>query len=337
MWTRAGRQADADSPGTFEPLQRPGKPAIAWDDRAARDALVSALVNDATTLVAALADAELDQQAAQALALVALVAGQDVEPAEGSDGTDGRWRIARRVAPDRMISTVDPQARHVHKTVHQRQDGYKAHTLRQRPILLTNVVSVLVGFALYANFLGTASYVEAPTETGYGFGVSTLVGGLCMLPGGAAMMALSPVSARLISWRGPRATLILGSLVIALGYLLRIIFTGELWHVLVAATVASAGAAVAYSAMPALILDAIPHDEAAAATGMNTLARGIGTSLASAAATALLSALTVTVAGTTFPARAAFVAFFICGTVTAALAALLMLVVRPSRSPAPLL
>lgn len=58
---------------------------------------------------------------------MALVAGQDVEPAEGSDGTDGRWRIARRVAPERVISVVDPQARHVHKTVHHRQDGYKAH------------------------------------------------------------------------------------------------------------------------------------------------------------------------------------------------------------------
>ena len=55
------------------------------------------------------------------------MAGQDVEPAEGSDGTDGRWRIARRVAEDRVISVVDPQARHVHKTVHHRQDGYKAH------------------------------------------------------------------------------------------------------------------------------------------------------------------------------------------------------------------
>jgi hypothetical protein len=105
----------------------PGKPRIAWDDKTARDALVSALVNDANTIVAALADAELDPAAAQALALLALVAGQDVEPAEGSDGTDGRWRIARRVAEQRVISVVDPQARHVHKTVHHRQDGFKGH------------------------------------------------------------------------------------------------------------------------------------------------------------------------------------------------------------------
>ena len=64
---------------------------------------------------------------AAALALLALVAGQDVEPAEGSDGTDGRWRIARKVAPDRVISTVDPDARHTRKSPEARRDGYRAH------------------------------------------------------------------------------------------------------------------------------------------------------------------------------------------------------------------
>lgn len=105
----------------------PGKPRIVWDDKTARDALVSALVNDANLIVAELAGAKLDEPAAQAVALLALVAGQDVEPADGSDGTDGRWRIAHRVAEDRVIPTVDPQARHTRKTVHHRQDGYKAH------------------------------------------------------------------------------------------------------------------------------------------------------------------------------------------------------------------
>jgi hypothetical protein len=105
----------------------PGKPSIAWDDKAARDALVSALVGDATAILAELDEADLDDKAASAVALLALVAGQDVEPAQGSDGTDGRWRIARKVATDRVISTVDTEARHVHKTVHHRQDGFKAH------------------------------------------------------------------------------------------------------------------------------------------------------------------------------------------------------------------
>jgi len=105
----------------------PGKPQIDWEDPAAKDALVSALVNDARALVEALQDAELDERAQAAVALLALVAGQDVEPAEGSDGTDGRWRIARKVAHDRVISTVDPQARHTRKSSEGRRDGYRAH------------------------------------------------------------------------------------------------------------------------------------------------------------------------------------------------------------------
>ena len=117
---------------------RPGKPEIAWDDPAARDELVSALVGDARAVLAEIearhrdgdGDGDgLDDQATQAVALLALVAGQDVEPAEGSDGTDGRWRIARRTAPDRTISTVDPDSRHAHKTRERRQDGFKAHVV----------------------------------------------------------------------------------------------------------------------------------------------------------------------------------------------------------------
>lgn len=104
-----------------------GKPTIVWDDPDARDAVTDALVGDAHRLLGHLPDQELGPKAAEAVALLALVAGQDVEPVEGSDGTDGRWRIARRVAPDRVISTVDPDARHVHKTVRRRQDGFKAH------------------------------------------------------------------------------------------------------------------------------------------------------------------------------------------------------------------
>ena len=84
-------------------------------------------MNDANALVAALEDQDLGEQAASAVALLALVAGQDVEPAEGSDGTDGRWRIARKVAEDRVISVNDPDARHTRKSPENRRDGYRAH------------------------------------------------------------------------------------------------------------------------------------------------------------------------------------------------------------------
>jgi Transposase domain (DUF772) len=109
---------------------QPGRPPIDWDDPAAKEKLVSGLVNDALAVLAELAgpgSPQRDPAAADALGLLALVAGQDVEPAEGSDGTDGRWRIARKVAPDRVISTVDREARHTRKPKSQRRDGFRGH------------------------------------------------------------------------------------------------------------------------------------------------------------------------------------------------------------------
>lgn len=127
---------------TGQDYDQPGKPRIAWDDQAARDELVSALVGDALALLAALdvdAISRAGGKPADAVALLALVAGQDVEPAVDSDGTDGRWRIARATAPDRVISTVDPETRHAHKTRERRQDGFKAHVVVEPDTGLTTV------------------------------------------------------------------------------------------------------------------------------------------------------------------------------------------------------
>jgi IS5 family transposase len=100
-----------------------GKPVCAWDDPDAKAALVNGLVHDARAVLAALEGTELAGEQTDAVGLLALVAGQDVEP--GND--DGTWRIARQVAPDRVISMVDPEARHMHKSVSEYRDGYKAH------------------------------------------------------------------------------------------------------------------------------------------------------------------------------------------------------------------
>ena len=123
----AGAAAVVAEHCTAHDYDDPGKPKIAWNDAQARADLVDGLVGDAHRLLGYLPEQELDAKAAEAVALLALIAGQDVEPVEGSDGTDGRWQIAQNVAPDRVISVVDPDTRHAHKTVHRRQDGFKAH------------------------------------------------------------------------------------------------------------------------------------------------------------------------------------------------------------------
>ena len=108
---------------TAHGYDQPGKPVCAWDDPQAKQALVTGLVNDALRVLTAVGEAQWDAEQAEAVALLALVAGQDVEPGD----RPGTWRIARRVAPDRVISTVDPQARHTRKTSAHKRDGYKGH------------------------------------------------------------------------------------------------------------------------------------------------------------------------------------------------------------------
>jgi transposase len=100
-----------------------GKPVVDWSDKVARDQLITGLVTDAFAVLSATSDLALDTEQTDAVGLLALLSGQDVEPGE----TEGTWRIARRVAKDRVISTVDPEARHGHKSTAVRKDGLKAH------------------------------------------------------------------------------------------------------------------------------------------------------------------------------------------------------------------
>ena len=112
-----------------------GKPPCDWDDRKAREALVDALVRDAHAALEVLDGHELDGPAAEAAELLGLVAGQDVEA-----GEDGVFRIARKVARDRLVSTVDVQARHGHKSRARTFDGYKTHlNVDPDDELITNV------------------------------------------------------------------------------------------------------------------------------------------------------------------------------------------------------
>jgi hypothetical protein len=112
---RAGLQREDD-------YAAPGKPACDWTDRAAREALVDALVRDAYRAHFALRGERLDPRTAEAAVLLATVTGQDIE-----ETTDGRFRIFEGTAPDRVISTVDPQARHGHKKT------FRNRLLRRRP------------------------------------------------------------------------------------------------------------------------------------------------------------------------------------------------------------
>src|SRR3954465_8690229 len=135
--------------GRDDDYRTAGKPVCDYDDPAAREALIDALAKDAHALLAWFDGCELGEAVAQAAALLAAVVGQDLD-----EGEDGVFRIARRVAKDRVISTVDPHARHGHKTSARGFDGYKGH------VSVDPDCELIVATAVTAGNVGDAAAAE---------------------------------------------------------------------------------------------------------------------------------------------------------------------------------
>jgi MFS family permease len=199
--------------------------------------------------------------------------------------------------------------------------------LRSRPIVLTNVASILFGFALFASMIGTAGFIQAPAEAGYGFGSSVLVGGLAMLPSGIAMLLFSPLAAKLIDRRGAPQTLALGATIVGLGWLARMVFTSSLTEVIIGATIVGIGTGIGYASIPTLINLHSPHAEIAAANGLNTLFRTFGSSLASTIGASILAGSTVALGAAVLPSLDAYRELFAVCALASVLAAVVAIFV----------
>ncbi|MEU0835645.1 MFS transporter [Streptomyces sp. NPDC005969] len=193
-------------------------------------------------------------------------------------------------------------------------------TARPR-VLLTNAASILIGVGMYAQMLIVPQLLQFPKATGYGLGQSMLAMGLWMAPAGLVMMVVSPFGGKLTNARGPKFTLVSGALVIAAGYGLSMALMGSTWGLLIVTVVISGGVGLAYGAMPALIMSAVPMSETAAANGFNALMRSLGTSIGAAVIGAVLSQMTVTMGGFTFASEDGFRVGLLIGGGVALLAA----------------
>ncbi|MGD6756922.1 MFS transporter [Streptomyces sp. BH105] len=178
-------------------------------------------------------------------------------------------------------------------------------TARPR-VLFTNAASILIGVGMYAFMLIAPQVLQFPEATGYGLGQSMLAAGLWMAPGGVMMMLISPLGGKLINARGPKTALIGGALVIAVGYGVALPLMGTAWGIMLAGIVINSGVALAYGAMPALIMGSVPISETAAANGFNTLMRSLGTTIGSAVIGVVLAQMTVSMGGFTLASEDGF-------------------------------
>ncbi|GAB3780954.1 MFS transporter [Nocardioides ungokensis] len=190
-------------------------------------------------------------------------------------------------------------------------------TTAQRPVLMTNIAAVAIGFGMMAQSIVVPQLLQLPEATGYGLGQSILAAGLWMAPAGLMMMLFAPVSSRLIGNLGAKLTLMIGATVLGTGYLVAFFLMDAPWQLLVASCVSSAGVGIGYAAMPTLILDNAPAREAASAVGLNALMRSLGTTLAAAIMGTLLTSRTMSLGGFEIPTKGAFQLCFVAGAVAA--------------------
>jgi MFS family permease len=203
-------------------------------------------------------------------------------------------------------------------------------TTARPPVLLTNIASVFVGFGMFSSMLVLPQVLQLPASTGYGLGQSVLAAGLWMAPAGLMMLFLAPVGGRLSDARGPKFTLVVGSIIIALGYAVALVGMGSAWGILATAVVVNSGVAFAFGAMPALIMGSVPQSETASTNSFNTLMRSLGTTVGSTVIGVVLAGLTIGSGPTSLPSEAAFqIALLIGALVSAAAAVLAACIPRP--------
>ncbi|MEU5842076.1 MFS transporter [Rhodococcus sp. NPDC047139] len=195
-------------------------------------------------------------------------------------------------------------------------------------VLVTNIVATLIGFSMYFQALLVPQIRMLPEETGYGLGQSMLVMGLWCAPAGLLMMAVSPLGAGLTTIRGPRTTLWVGCLMMAVSYASSVVLMDSTWGLMAITCLIAAGIGLAYGAIPTLIMGAVPQDRISSANSVNTLLRSVGGTASAAVAGVVLAQMSVGFAGTDVPSESGFLTGMLIGAASALLAAAATMAIR---------
>lgn len=203
--------------------------------------------------------------------------------------------------------------------------------LTRRAMLLTNLATVFVGMGLYFSFLGLTAFVQAPRDvTGYGFSASVLYASIVyLLPGAVAGLVIAVLSGRFIDRFGARPVLMVGALIGVVGFVALAVAHDQPWQVIVAGIFANAYVSLAYGALPALVVSEADRGETGIATGLNAIARTVGSAVAAAVVAVLLGHVS---ARNGEPPESAYIIIFAAGAVTAALTTVLIALSRSTRA-----
>ena len=202
--------------------------------------------------------------------------------------------------------------------------------LRRRPVLMTNITAVLVGFAMFASFLLVPQLAQTPAHFGYGFSASVTGSGMLMLPSTLVMLVAGPWAGRLAA-SSARRPLVLGSLVMGVAFVVYAVAHDSEWQICVGGALTGLGIGFCYASMANLVVESVPPDNVTAATEINTIMRTLGGALGAELVATLLTAKTI--AGTPVPAEAAYTDAFVVAAVASLLAMLAALAIPEARRP----
>jgi MFS family permease len=203
-------------------------------------------------------------------------------------------------------------------------------TLRSRPVALTNLATVLVGFAMFGASVIITQFLQEPTSTGYGFGASPAQAGLFLVPGYLASLAVAPLAGRISLRVGARMTLILGCASGFTALVLLVAAHGQRFELYAWPVLLYAGTGLAFGAMPTLILQTVPRALSGQSTAFNMIARNIGSSLGTQLAATFITA---SVLASGLPAEIGYTHAFLAEATAAGLALLVALAIpRPARA-----
>jgi EmrB/QacA subfamily drug resistance transporter len=201
--------------------------------------------------------------------------------------------------------------------------------LRRRPVLMTNVTALLVGFAMFASFLLVPQFVETPARAGYGFSASVTTAGFFMLPSSLVMLFAGPLAALLAGRISSRAPLVVGTVAAVASFSLLAAAHEERWQILVAVALLGAGLGFAFASMANLVVESVPRDQVGVATGINSIMRTVGGAIGGAIATAVVTATTIP--GTLLPVESGYTDAFLLSAGGAVVALLATLAIPPRR------
>ena len=205
--------------------------------------------------------------------------------------------------------------------------------LRRRPVLMTNITAVLVGFSMFASFLLIPQLAQTPEHYGYGFSASVTGAGLLMLPSTLVMLVAGPFAGRLATRANSRLPLVIGTAVGSLAFIVYAAAHGSEWQVALGGALLGVGIGFSFASMANLVVESVPRDEVGVATGINTIMRSLGGALGAQLVASLLTGKTI--AGTAIPTEAAYTDAFIVAAIAAALACAAALAIPVIRKPEP--